>query len=197
MPERWGAPWREQWRRRPTFAEHYSKVSRSAGQQPSSSYLPVRCWHVSTPTIIWPDPEPLLGWFEKYMGGAARPDRAREASDRGILGAGAYWADTPDRCLRPNSALRRWQPPPPAGKRPVAVLRVGSLSKARSLACGRRGPAPSRVLRTPGLRLLPPTPRSPAAQRADRRSSFLRHQRRFRSCRDESLSPLVRSGLLP
>ena len=36
-------------------------------------------------------PEPLLGWFEKYMGGAARPDRAREASDRGILGAGAYW----------------------------------------------------------------------------------------------------------
>jgi hypothetical protein len=23
-------------------------------------------------------PEPLLGWFEKYMGGAARPDRAEK-----------------------------------------------------------------------------------------------------------------------
>jgi hypothetical protein len=144
-----------------------------------SSCLSVRRWQVSR----------LVQ--KKCMGGAARPDRAREASDRGILGAGAYWGGHSGQDFGEGNRRRlrgnvRWR------------FFAWDLSRRRALwHVGRRGPAPSRVLRTPGLRLLPPTPRSPAAQRADRRSSFLRHQRRFRSCRDESLSPLVRSGLLP
>jgi hypothetical protein len=71
------------------------------------------------------------------------------------------------------------------------------MSRARSRACGSaRCCIQPWCARRRGSLPLPAHGDGPAAERSDRRSPFLHcHQRRGRSCWEESISPLARSGV--